>query len=80
MTLYTETFRDHPVDEDAPHVVPTSFLRALNHALSYSPTFDPPTCSGARCECGEPVDDDRWFAVADGYRFICETCEEADHA
>lgn len=76
MSTFLNTFRDHPVDPDAPHIVPASFLEALSDARDYSPTFGLPTCSGARCECGAQEDE---LDITDGpdFHFICEECRDA---
>ena len=77
MSTFLNTFRDHPVDPDAPHIVPASFLAALSDARDYSPTFGPPTCSGARCECGAEQEDGYDIIESpEGPRFICEDCNE----
>lgn len=72
---YVDIFRDHPVDPDAPHIVPASFLEALRDARDYSPTFGLPTCSGARCECGAQEDE---LDITDSEvpHFICEECRD----
>ena len=75
MSTFLNTFRDHPVDPDAPHIVPASFLEALSDARDYSPTFGRPTCSGARCSCGAQEDE---LDITDGpdFHFICEECRD----
>ena len=73
---YVDIFRDHPIDDAAPWLVPTSFSDALSAARRYSPTFGEPTCSGARCECGAEQDEFDIIETSDGLRFICEDCND----
>ena len=72
-----DIFRDHPIDDAAPWLVPDSFSDALSAARRYSPTFGLPTCSGARCECGAEQDEFDIIESPEGLRFICEACNDA---
>jgi hypothetical protein len=73
---YVDIFRDHPIDDAAPWLVPASFSDALSAARRYSPTFGLPTCSGARCECGAEQDEFDIIESSEGLRFICEDCND----
>ena len=73
---YVDIFRDHPIDDAAPWLVPTSFSDALSAARRYSPTFGEPTCSGARCECGAEQDEFDIIESPEGLRFICVDCND----
>ncbi len=74
---FPDIFRDHPIDDAAPWLVPTSFSEALSAARRYSPTFGEPTCSGARCECGAHQEDGYDIIESpEGLRFICEDCND----
>ena len=74
---FSDIYRDHPIDDAAPWLVPSSFFDALSAARRYSPTFGLPTCSGARCECGAEQDEFDIIETSDGLRFICEDCNDA---